>query len=284
MERDRIGGYVASLEQIVKNAHLHVKETVADFQEMCQLVAPDRNVPHEIIVSIRRMHKEIQDELTKIKGVQQLLQAKYRQYYRRDPVQDREIMEFASLAKNFYFKFEYVLKEIEAKKRLRDGERILQTLGQRISYPWFRSKENQVNLIKNLQRLSDLAYAFPSDLDGQERRVVAQETPRSLSLFVYSGEREAIEGLQSRVRLRKHDIVERFGEDELRGALTHLHKISTAEVEKVIRRFTEMSAFPRLKCLLFSIRSQDDFEKEAFRSAKRILQKMGEGEVRTIPF
>ena len=81
---------------------------------------PERNVPAEIIVDIREMYKEIRNRLTEIKAIEQLLQGKYRQYYHRDSLRDKEIMEFGFIAKNCYSKFEYTLMQIEAIKRLKE--------------------------------------------------------------------------------------------------------------------------------------------------------------------
>lgn len=94
MERERLQGYVASLEQIMKNTHFDLRETMNQLQELCLRVIPERIVPMGIITDVRQTYKEIQDQLTKIRGVNQLLEAKYRQYYRRDSLRDREIMEF----------------------------------------------------------------------------------------------------------------------------------------------------------------------------------------------
>lgn len=88
--------------------------------------------------------------------------------------------------------------------------------------------------------------------------------------------------LQSRMRLREHDIKERYARGELRGALTHLRDISPLEVERVIRRFADSSDFSKLKCLLFSIQSQKDLKKEILGKAENILQLMAEGEMRTL--
>jgi hypothetical protein len=84
------------------------------------------------------------------------------------------------------------------------------------------------------------------------------------------------------MQLREYDIQERLTRDELRGALTHLRQISLSEVERVIRRFTDSSDFLKLKCLLLSIRSRKDLEREILGTSKNILQWMGEGEVKTL--
>src|SRR5512139_403555 len=106
MERERFKGYVSSLEQIMKNTHFDLREAMDQFQELCHKVAPEGNVPMGIVTDIRKTYKEIQDQLTKIRGVNQLLEGKYRQYYRRDPLRDEEISEFGFLAKNLYTRFD----------------------------------------------------------------------------------------------------------------------------------------------------------------------------------
>ena len=269
MERERFQGYVASLEQIMKNTHLDLREAIEQFQELCHRVTPESIVSMRIITDVRQTYKEIQDQLTKIRGVNQLLESKYRQYYRRDSQRDKEIMEFGSLAKNLYSKFECALQEIESKRKL-------------IPFPWFHSRENQVILLQNLRALCELDYKTRSDLDYVQRRQVIRNEMRSVSLFVVSGEVTLIDDLLSRMQLREHDIKEHYTKGELRGALTHLREISSSEVERVIRRFTDSSGFSNLKCLVFPIQSEKDLGKGIIGSARNILHVMAEGEVRTL--
>jgi hypothetical protein len=94
MEKDRRQRYVETLEQTMKSNHSYLKGAIDTFQEMCKMVAPERDIPLGIINDIRESYKEIQNRLTEIKAIQQLLQAKYRQYYRRNPQRDKEILEF----------------------------------------------------------------------------------------------------------------------------------------------------------------------------------------------
>jgi len=275
-------GYAAGLEQILKSNQLALKDSIAHFQEMCRMVTPDRNLPHDVIVEIRKGYKEIQDQLTKIKGIQQLLEGKYRQYYRRNPQRDREIMEFGALAKNAYLKFEYTLKEAEAKRKLREQAKRFPEYGQMGFTPWFRSEENQGTLLRNLRSLSDLDYKISDGLSAEERRKVIRNSPRSLSLFVLSGEVRVIDDLEGRIRLREYDITERYGPDEFRGVLTHLKEISIAEVETVIRRLLQSRESSRPKGLLFSIQSSKDLRKDVLASTKRLLQGVSAGDVKTL--
>jgi hypothetical protein len=127
-----------------------------------------------------------------------------------------------------------------------------------------------------------LDYKNQSDLEFKQRREVIWDGMRSISLFALSGEIELIDHLQSHIRLREHDITERYKEDEVRGALTHLREISSPEVERVIRRFMNSSDFLKLKCLLLRINSQKDLEKETIASTDDVLQVMGMGEVKIL--
>ena len=282
MDKDRVQGFVAGLEQILKNTHLSLKDEAAQFHELCQRVTPERHVPQGIIVDIRKAYKRIQDQLTKVQGIQQLLQGKYARYYRRDPLRDRESTEFGFVAKNLYFKFESTLQQIEAQRRLREQERALRP-GELMPFSWFRSRENQVLLVRTSRQLSDLNYTVPLHSLPQERRRVTHDGPRSLSLFVFAGEGKVVDELQSRMRLRQHDIAERYDTQEIRGMLTHLREMSLAEKENVVRRFKEDQGFSKIRCLLFSVQSHEDFQEEVFKTTERILEQIGEGEMKTFP-
>jgi hypothetical protein len=283
MESDRpIKAYVASLEQAVKNGHLWLKEALDEFEEKVRRVGPERNVSHSMITDIRKTYKDIQDLLTRIKGVQQLLQGKYRQHYRRDAVRDNEILELGFVAKNCYFRFESVLEEREARKRLREKEGFLaRPLAER-PIRWFYSPEHQDKLLQNLRELGSLGHRVPPTAGGREQRKTAKESPRSVSLFILSGDEQFMDGLQSRMRLRAYDISERSGRRELRGALTHLKETSASDIVNVFRRFMGEEAFSRLKCLFIPIQSPKDLERKELNSAEKLLQAMARGEVRRI--
>jgi hypothetical protein len=282
VERGSFQAIAAGLERIVENTRFDLREAMDPFQELCLMITPERNVPIDIITDIRQTYKKIQDQLTKIRGAKQLLEGKYRQYYHRDSQREREIMEFAFLAKSLYSKFEYTLQEIEAKSKLKDRGELFVAYPQRILFPWFQSKRNQIMLLKNLRDLSDLDYKTRSDLEHEQKREVVRNGMRSISLFVLSGELALIDHLQSLMRLREYDIKERSAEDECRGALIHLKEVSPLDVERVIRRFTGGIGFLKVKCLLLRIQSQKDLEKEIIGSTKNILREMEVGVVRTL--
>jgi hypothetical protein len=127
MERDQIHAqkYALSLQKTIQGHYHSLKGAVKDFQEKCLRVAPGRTIPPDTVNQIRESYKGIRDRLVEIKSIQQLLQTKYRQFYHRDPIRDKEIVEFEFVSKNTYSKFEFTLKEIEAKKKM-EKERLAQ--------------------------------------------------------------------------------------------------------------------------------------------------------------
>ena len=282
MEKGNFQGYAASLERTMQTMQLDLGEAMYQMQELCPLITPGRNVPAEIVTDIRQTYKRIQDQLIKIRGVKQLLEGKYRQYYHRDSQREREIAEFAFLAKSLYSKFECTLQEIEAKGKLRGGEEQFGWYSQRMPFPWFQSKRNETVLLRNLRDLYELDYTTQVGSECEQRREIIRNGMRSISLFVMSGEAALIHHLQFHMRLREYDIKERSAEDECRGALTHLKEISLFDVERVMRRFTGSIGFSKVKCLLLRIQSQKDLEKEIMGSIENILRVTEPGVVRTV--
>jgi len=278
MEQDRVQRYVKGLERTIQNNHHYLKESIEDFQEMCRMVGPEKHVPAGIAVDIREMYKEILSRLKEIKAIEQLLQGKYRQYYHRDSLMDKEILEFGFIVKNCYSKFEYTMVQIETMKRLKEH-------APKVDHPreflrWFRSKEDQVAFTKDLRILLELDYEPAPEEVGEERRDMAGS--RALTLFLFSGDSLSLDRLQSQIQLREHDIMERYSPEEVRGVLAHLRTVDPIEMEKKFRQFMDSKSLTELKCLLLPIHSQKDLEGDLLKLIETTLKEMAQGELRTL--
>ncbi len=278
MEQDRVQRYAESLERTIRNNYHYLKEAIDDFQDLCRMVTPERNIPTGILIDIREMYKEIRSRLTEIKAIEQLLHGKYRQYYKRDSMRDKEIMEFGFIAKNCYSKFEYTMVQIEVMKRLKEHAPKVEHPSE--PFQWFRSKENQCALIKNRSMVRELDYESTPEEVGRERREIVGS--RTLTLFLFSGDSLSLDHLQSQIRLREHDIIERYGQEEIRGVLAHLRKVDPPEVEKMFQKFMESKGLTKLKCLLLPIHSPKDLEGDLLKLIKTTLQEMVEGGLKTL--
>jgi hypothetical protein len=278
MEQDRDQRYVKSLERTIQNSYHSLKESIKDFQELCRVVSPEKHVPAGIAVDIREMYKEIRNRLTEIKAVEQLLQGKYRQHYRRDSVREKKIMEFGFIAKNCYSKFEYTMVQIEALRRLKEHPAKADHPGEPLQ--WFRSNENRVAFIKNLRILTELDYEPTPEKIGEERRDLAGS--RTLTLFLIIGDSTSLNLFQSQIQFREHDILERYSPEEVRGVLAHLRKVDPVEMEKKFRQIMESKGLVKLKCLLLPIHSSKDLEGDLLKLIKAALHEMAEGELRIL--
>ncbi|MGZ3613414.1 MAG: hypothetical protein ACXU9X_05925 [Thermodesulfobacteriota bacterium] len=275
---DRVQRYVKSLERTIQNDHHYLKEAMEEFQDLCRMVTPERNVPAGILIDIREMYKEIRNRLTEIKAIEQLLHGKYRQYYRRDSLRDKEIMEFGFIAKNCYTKFEYTMIQIGTMKRMKEEAAKVEHLSE--PFPWFRSEENKVTLIKNLRLLKELDYEpVPPEAGGERRDIVGS---RTFTFFLFKGDRLSLDQLQSRVQFREHDLMERYGPEEIRGVLTHLKKVDPFEIEKKFQQWTDSIGLTNLKCLLLPVHSPKDLERDLLKLINTTLGEMAEGELRTV--
>jgi hypothetical protein len=278
VEQRGLQDIAAGLERIMENTLFDLRETMDRFQELCLMITEERDAPIDIFTETRQAYKKIQDQLKRISRARQVLEGKYRDSYHRNYRREKEIMQIAFLAKNLYLTFE----ETEAKRKLKGAEKPSEAHGQQKPFPWFRSKANQIILLRNLRSLDELDYKSRFQLGFERRQEVIQDAARSIFLFALSGEAKLIDILQSRMRFREYDITERYQEEEFRGALTHLKDITPSQVQKVIRRIVGNSEFSKLKCLLLRIQSEDDLKKEVVRSAEDILQRMDKGEVRVL--
>jgi len=270
MEQDRTQRYVKSLERTIENNHHYLKKSIEDFQEMCRMAGPEKHMPAGIANEIREMYKEIRNRLTEIKAIEQLLQGKYRQQYRRDALRDKEIMEFGFVAKNCYSKFEYTMVQIEAIKRLK--EHAPRVDPSKEFFEWFHSEENQVTFTKDLRILTELDYQPTPEEVGKERRDLIGS--RAITLFLINGDSVSLDHLQSQIQLREHDIIERHGQEEIRGVLAHLREVDPLVVEKKFQQFMESKGLAKLKCLFLQIHSPSDLKADLLGLFKTTLQEM----------
>lgn len=280
MPKDPAQRYAESLERTIQQNYHSLKESIENFRELCFLVTPERGVPQDVIIEIRQLYKEIQNRLTEIRAIQQLLQGKYRQYYHRNPLRDREIIEFGFLAKNLYSKVEYTLMQKQAMAKRK--EEISKAEPRAVPFQWFRSRDHQVLFLRNLRLLRELSYEETPEGDAQERREVMEEGSRGLTLFSIQGETNLINEIYLRARLRAHDVIERFSKDELHGLFTHLKEVTSQEVENLLRRFIGEEEFKRLKCLLLRVQSPKGLKENLMEEVKLTLERMAQGEIKTL--
>ena len=290
MEKDKVQKYAESLEKSLAGNHHHLKRTVEDFQEKCLLISPEKKAPPDVVLTIRETYKEIQQRITEIKAIQQLLKGKYRQYVRPNPVRDKDVLELGFLAKTCHSKVEYTLMQIQAKEKAKDrekakGKEASLNVEQELPSQWFRSKENQIIFSETLHSVREHGQEVPPRPGTEDRREVPQssaELGESFTLFIFQGDPLSLNELQSQIHLRELDLIERVEKDELRGVLIHLREVDPSEMEGILQRFIKSSSFSKLRCLLIRVRAQEDLGKRVMALRDGNLREMAEGETRSL--
>jgi hypothetical protein len=282
MEKSKDERYATLLERTVRNNHHFLKEAVKEFRERSLLVTPDRNVPQGIIVDLREAYKEIQNRIKEIKAIEQLLHGRYRAYSRRDPLRDKEIMELGFLAKGCNSKVESTLLAFKKRSKLREEEQTRAPVRKALLSSWFRGREHQVALLKSVRLLSELDYeAGPEAVPSEQRRQTGQV--RSFTFFLFEGEASLLDELQSRIRFREHDVVERSSRREIRGVLTHLRDVDFLDVTGIFKRVLASPGGAGLRCLLIPVQSTKDLAHNLDERIAAAMAEMRPGEVTTLP-
>jgi len=281
--QSRLISYVKGLDRKVRDDIQFIKDNVGDLKDLCRFVSPEKNVPQGMIVDIREMYKEIQNRFKEIHAIQQMMQGKYRQYYqyyRRDPLREKDIIELGFVVKTIYSRFEENMKLIIEKTKAKDREEAEKRSHKTKIIQWFNARENQIALLKNIRTIRELDYGLSSWKPGAEKR--GTEGVRSLTLFLIRGEASILDAVQSQLNLREHDLMERHDGRELRGVMTHLREIDPPEIEALIGRLLERMGFSNLRSLLLHVRPHEDLEIKGMDLIEEALEEMKEGEVRSL--
>jgi len=285
MAKDHTQRYAESLEKNIESNFNHLKKTVEEFQEMCKVISPEKHIPRDIIVDLHEIYREIQERIKEIKAIQQVLDGRYRVYVRRDPLRDKEILEMRFLAKSCYSRVEYILMQIQEKEKAKEKERTREREKAKEMEQWFRSQENQERFSKYLQTLRSSDHEIPRKRKEEHGGEGAQGQPGGvgrITLVVIKGDSSSLDNLFSRFPWSERDIVDRYGVDELRGALPHIREGNLSEVEDTLQRFAENSPFSELKYLLLHISSLKALHIDITHLVEKYLREMTEGEVKII--
>ena len=281
MEKLRVQKYAESLERVIQNNHNHLKGIMNEFEEKCMLVTSVKTVPPRIVIEIPETYREIQNRLSEIRAIQQLIKAKYFLYAHKDPRRDKEITDLGYVAKAAFSKFEHTMKQVEEEGRVKEVDQPPAAEAKAGPFVFFQEEEHQVMFLRNWRILHELDYEISASR-VEEKREVNKDKPRSLTLFIFKGDPSYVDELQSRMIFREHDVIERYSPDELRGILTHLREVQPEEVERIFERFKTVKGYSKLKCLLIPIRSQRDYEGDLVGLMEKAFGEMSEGQVKTL--
>jgi len=265
------------LERVIEKNQQYLDTVAEDLLKACLGSGSAREVPPAVIENVLKVYASMRKRLSEIEVVQALL---LRRHNRRIPDNPRRQKLIAEL--------DAQIKALSARLGKNASPGTDAGTDPTASSPpfdrpssdrWLRIEQDSLAFTINARLLDELEYDAPVN-PGESVRVV-QPSGRSFTLFNLRGPASALDALHPRIKLRKHDIIERFSAQEIRGVLTHLRRTSTNDVKHIFQRLLT-NQFPDVKCILVGLHSPDQLDDHFLNYLDRMLEKMRPGEIRTI--
>ena len=265
------------LERVIEKNQQYL-DTVADnLLKACLGADSTKDVPAAVIENVLKVYGGMRKRLAEIEVVQTLLLRRYNKRIPDNPLRQKLIAELDA--------------QIKALSALRGNnsspEADVGTDATASSPPadhpasdrWLRIEQDSLSFTINARLLDELEYEAPVK-PGESVRVV-QASGRSFTLFNLRGPASALDALHPRIKLRQHDIIERFSAQEIRGVLTHLRRTSTNDVKHIFQQLLT-SQYSDVKCILVGLHSPDQMNDHFLKYLDWMIEKMQPGDLRTI--
>jgi hypothetical protein len=280
---------ISHLEKLLENEYLRLKGELDAFQKKCLELIAQKNVSSGTLLDIQEVYEHIRNRVNEVRALEKERRQKVASIGNAGPPWEKKLAELESAVEAAYARFETAVPSLKEDEFLgRRGEKAEEEAAgdtdRLASFSWFRSRENQEIFLRNVQTLGDFR-GDPFQGAGDRRNGASLRSPngQSMTLFVFAGDGQSLDELQSQIQLRERDILERYSREELRGVLIHSRGVvDPSEMESILRRFLKKSLFSQLKCLLVRIQAQSDLRAEVFDLIQQSLQEMTEGEIKNL--
>ncbi len=266
----------AHLERVIEKNQQYLDSVAEDLLKACVSASSASDIPAAVIENVLAVYNTIRTRLSEIAAVQKLL---LQRHHKRIPENSRREKLIADL--------DAQIKALSARLGKRtpqagQGPRPASQQGAEArptSDKWLRINEDSLAFTINARLLDELEYETGPQPGGPVR--VLQGSGRGFTLFTLRGPASALDTLYPCIRLRQHDIVERFSATEIRGVLTHLRQTATSDIKHIFERLLT-SRFSDVKCILVGIHSPDQLDDHFLEYLERMVGAMRPGDIRTI--
>jgi hypothetical protein len=276
MDRKKNIQDAAHLERVIEKNQQELDSISEDLLQACLGAGSNNEVPPEVIENVLSVYNTMRSRLSEIEAVRKLLLRRHHRTLPEDTGRKKLIADLDAQIKALSARLgkgtPQAGKDPGAPSQRGADARPA-------SDRWLRINEDSLAFTINARLLDELEYEAPPR-PGSNARVV-QSSGRGFTLFTLRGPASALDALQPCIRLRKHDIIERFGAAEIRGVLTHLRRISTGDIRHIFERLL-CSRFADVKCILVGLHSPDQLDEHFLKYLERMAADMRPGEIRTI--
>lgn len=278
MDKDRAQQDPANLERVIEKNRQYLDSVAEDLLKACVGARSAKEVPPAVIENVLQVYGTMKSRLLEIDSVQKLLLRRHHRQVKENPKREKLIAELDAQIKVLSARLGKSAQPAAGGPpgKGTPGGTVAGTPSDR----WLRIDDNSLAFTINARLLDELEYEPPAPAGGPSKRRTHQ-SGRGFTLFSIRGPAAALDDLIPRIKLRQHDIIERFSASEIRGVLTHLRRTTAADITHIFHRLLA-SRFPDLKCILVGLSSPDQLNDSFLKYLDRLAEEMRSGELRTI--
>jgi hypothetical protein len=267
----------ANLERVIEKNQHYLDSASQDLQGKILGGASLEKAPASVLKDVLKLYQDMLSRVLEMEAVQRLLNHRLRQSPAKDPKRQKLIADLNAQIAALSARLDAVDASGPDVVRGKTGK--VPAPARTSSDRWLRIEQDSLAFTINARLLDELEYEAPPQPGGPVRMV--QKSGRGFTLFTLRGPASALDALYPCVRLRQHDIIERFSATEIRGVMTHLRQTATGDIKHIFERLLT-SRFADVKCVLSGLPSPDQLDEHFLEYLERMVDKMRPGDILTI--
>jgi hypothetical protein len=272
MEKKKDIQDAANLERVIEKDQQYLDTVAEDLLKACLGAGLAADVPPAVVENVLSVYSSMRARISEIEVVRALL-------LRRHNVRIPDDLRRQKLIESLEAQIKALSARAGRSASAPSGARPDAAPATPASYRWLRIEQDSLAFTINARLLDELEYEAPQR-PGESARVM-HGSGRSFTLFNLRGPASALDALFPRIRLRQHDIIERFNATEIRGFLTHLRQTTTNDIKHIFERLLT-NQFSDVKCILVGLHTPDQLDDHFLKHLERMAEDMKPGEIRTI--
>jgi len=267
----------AQLERVIEKNQQYLDSVAEDLLQTCLGTGSVKDVPAGVMENVLEVYSTMRTRLSEIAAVQRLLLQRHDKHMPENPRREKLIADLDAQIRVLSSRLGKSAPPAAGNSA--DDHPSGAASDRPASDRWLRIEQDSLAFTINARLLDELEYEAPPQPGGPAR--VVQRSGRGFTLFTLRGPASALDALLPCIRLRQHDIIERFSATEIRGVLTHLRRTTTDDIKHIFERLLT-SRFSDVKCVLAGLPLPEQLDDHFLKHLEGMVAEMRPGEIRTI--
>ena len=277
MKQDGNAHKPSDLERVIAKNRAFLESAATDLRQALLAADTAQEVPVPVVSEALQLYRDLRARILEIDAVNRLLAQRSGREVPKDPKREKLMEELDRQIRVLCAKLENrgSAPATDCMKAAGEIDRTVRPPAER----WLKNSDDTVAFTKSARLLDELEH--PKDLPDRADARRSDRAGRGFTLFSIRGDAAAIDALVPEIKLREHDVVERYSAYEIRGVLTHLRRTTLAEVSTVFQRLLK-TRFPEIKCILIELPSPDHLDDVVLETLERTAGGMRPGAMQII--